>query len=163
MDATTHLVVLKAAPTVNVPTMPSATAVCYRSICVLKRSRKALCCRRTSPLSTLRPMDAHNPFPSKQQCTQRDDGRQLPPARNDNGFKSPGIYDRFGNPVNFQDLQRKLNTRGREAGSSSMRTSSCPTLVLSTTTDPHDPIWTADSGCTRNAAYQESWFKDINP
>ncbi|KAE9320330.1 hypothetical protein PF001_g5466 [Phytophthora fragariae] len=64
-----------------------------------------------------KPRDDSNPFPIKHQRTQqRSDDRQRQALRNDNSLKAPDIYDRFGNPVSFNDLQRKYNSRGREAG-----------------------------------------------
>ncbi|POM60538.1 hypothetical protein PHPALM_30592 [Phytophthora palmivora] len=38
-----------------------------------------------------KPRDNHNPFPAKQQRTQRPDGRRRPPSRGENGLNSPDI------------------------------------------------------------------------
>ncbi|KAE8986982.1 hypothetical protein PR002_g22185 [Phytophthora rubi] len=55
-----------------------------------------------------KPRDNSNPFPIQHQRTQqRSHDRQRQAPRNDNSFKAPDIYDRFGNPVSFNDLQRK--------------------------------------------------------
>ncbi|KAF4137870.1 hypothetical protein GN958_ATG12823, partial [Phytophthora infestans] len=96
---------------------------------------------------------------------ERSDDRQRPSGRPDQGsqpWKAPEMYDRFDNPVNYQDLQRNYNSRGREVGLITYATILMPDVGLSATpSDPHDPTWTVDSGCTRHAAYQESWFKEI--
>ncbi|OWY96475.1 Integrase, catalytic core protein [Phytophthora megakarya] len=95
---------------------------------------------------TRKPIDDSNNFPSKQPRTQRTDDRPRSTHRNDGGVKAPDIYDRFGNPISFQDLQRKVNSRGREAGLIAYAKISVPDIGLSAITPgTNDPAWTVDS------------------
>lgn len=81
-----------------------------------------------------KPRDDSNPFPIKHRRTQqRSDDRQRQALRNDNSLKAPDIYDRFGNPVSFNDLQRKYNSRGRETGLIAYATVIMPAIGLSAT------------------------------
>ncbi|POM80797.1 Hypothetical protein PHPALM_1321 [Phytophthora palmivora] len=146
--STTRLAVLKTAPTVSDPTTPTVTAMCCRNTVVTVLPANFAIIDR-------KPRDDHNPFPANQQRTQHPDDQKRPPSRGENGFIDPDIYDRFGNPVNFQDLRHKFSSKGREAGLIAYMTIFTLDIGLSATgTDPHDPTWTVDSGCIRHAAYQ---------
>ncbi|POM64435.1 LOW QUALITY PROTEIN: Polyprotein [Phytophthora palmivora] len=89
-----------------------------------------------------KPRDDSNSFPIKQKRSQhRSDDRQRQAPRHDNNFKALNIYERFCNPVNFSDLQREFNSRGREAELIAYAAVIIPDIGLSATfPDPMTPL-----------------------
>ncbi|KAG3073343.1 hypothetical protein PI124_g20793 [Phytophthora idaei] len=76
-----------------------------------------------------KPRDDQNPFPAKQQRTQRSGDRQRTSQRKDNEHQAPDIYDRFGNPVSSKTSSATTTRVNVKPVSFPALPSSCPTSV----------------------------------